>query len=112
MRSFLLNTIAENIFSLVNKTWKILEFLPPLILAPNEFSANMSYPATDPIYFRDTFLFEHDAIILGVEESKVKDCRVSVILDSTIFHPQGGGQPSDQGVISSSNFILQILHVN
>ena len=76
------------------------------------FLLNMSYTATDPVYFRDTFLFEHEAIILGVEESKVKECRVSLILDSTIFHPQGGGQPSDQGNVSSSNFSLQVLHVN
>jgi Ser-tRNA(Ala) deacylase AlaX len=28
-----------------------------------------------------------------------KDNEVAVILDRTIFHPQGGGQPSDEGVI-------------
>uniref|UniRef100_A0A7N0UMZ6 Threonyl/alanyl tRNA synthetase SAD domain-containing protein n=1 Tax=Kalanchoe fedtschenkoi TaxID=63787 RepID=A0A7N0UMZ6_KALFE len=31
------------------------------------------------------------------------DGRQALILDSTIFHPQGGGQPSDTGLISSAD---------
>ncbi|CAN0396388.1 unnamed protein product, partial [Ectocarpus sp. 12 AP-2014] len=36
-----------------------------------------------------------EATVLGVVED---DSRGSaIILDRTIFHPQGGGQPSDEG---------------
>lgn len=31
--------------------------------------------------------------------SKVDDGRLAAILDATIFHPQGGGQPADTGFI-------------
>lgn len=32
------------------------------------------------------------------------DGRPTLVLDSTIFHPQGGGQPSDKGSVSSAHF--------
>lgn len=35
---------------------------------------------------------------------KTEDGRQVLILDSTIFHPQGGGQPADLGLISNSDF--------
>ena len=31
-----------------------------------------------------------------------------VILDRTIFHPQGGGQPADEGVIKSDKAVFNI----
>ena len=33
---------------------------------------------------------------------------VSVLLDRTIFHPQGGGQPSDEGQIISPTATLDV----
>ncbi|CAN0443996.1 unnamed protein product, partial [Scytosiphon promiscuus] len=38
-----------------------------------------------------------EAKILGVVEDPQGP---AVILDRTVFHPQGGGQPSDQGVLA------------
>ena len=37
-----------------------------------------------------------------------KDGEWSVILDKTIFHPQGGGQPADEGEIRSDNAVFKI----
>jgi alanyl-tRNA synthetase len=48
---------------------------------------------TKRLYYFDTELFEHVATVTGVEENIVE-------LDETIFHPQGGGQPSDVGTIN------------
>lgn len=31
-----------------------------------------------------------------------------VILDKTIFHPQGGGQPDDEGIISSDGVVFKV----
>ncbi len=49
-------------------------------------------------------------------EAKVLDVRtdkdiVSIILDQTVFYPQGGGQPYDVGTISSDNVIFQVKEV-
>jgi Ser-tRNA(Ala) deacylase AlaX len=71
----------------------------------------MNCPGTELVYFRDALLFKHEAQVLSFDKSEVKDCTTCVILDSTIFHPQGGGQPSDKGQIFSSNFSFQVLHV-
>lgn len=32
-----------------------------------------------------------------------------LVLDSTIFHPQGGGQPADEGFITSSDGSVKFL---
>ncbi|KAK6930152.1 Alanyl-tRNA synthetase, class IIc, N-terminal, partial [Dillenia turbinata] len=46
-----------------------------------------------------------------VHLKQAEDGRRAVILESTIFHPQGGGQPSDTGFItfpnSNSKFVVQ-----
>lgn len=42
------------------------------------------------VYYKDPYLREIDAKIVDVR--KEKD-RVEVVLDRTIFYPEGGGQP-------------------
>lgn len=41
-----------------------------------------------------------------------KDSQTEITLDQTLFYPQGGGQPSDQGLIKGSNGQLQVNSVN
>jgi len=53
---------------------------------------------TKKLYLEDTYLFEHAATLVDVWEAGEKLC---VELDQTIFHPQGGGQPSDVGTIEA-----------
>lgn len=62
-----------------------------------------------PLYMQQGNLFKHTALItkIGVGELKKKPA-YWVQLNETIFHPQGGGQPSDQGTI----FGIKVLHVN
>lgn len=48
-------------------------------------------------YFEDMFLLKQTAKVLAVEQ--YQDGRSVLILDRTIFYPQGGGQPYDTGVI-------------
>ncbi|KAF6142504.1 hypothetical protein GIB67_039468 [Kingdonia uniflora] len=50
-------------------------------------------------YFDDMFNLESKSTLLS--HSQGEDGRRALILDATIFHPQGGGQPSDIGFISS-----------
>jgi Ser-tRNA(Ala) deacylase AlaX len=66
------------------------------------------YPSNQPVsnsmtklaYLDNTYQFTADATIVDITQS---ERGTSLILDSTIFHPQGGGQPADIGVIRCSD---------
>ncbi|CAM9339750.1 unnamed protein product, partial [Phaeothamnion confervicola] len=55
--------------------------------------------ATERLYIHDTYLVETSATVLSVDSSSGLPGESVVVLDRTIFHPQGGGQPSDTGLI-------------
>lgn len=59
---------------------------------------------TKLVYLSDTYLFEYTANIV---ENKLN----VIILSETIFHPQGGGQPSDIGIIKSKSAEFEVEHV-
>ena len=57
-------------------------------------------PKTEALYMTDTYLFTATATVLRItplDEGKGYE----VMLDTTCFHPQGGGQPGDVGTIAS-----------
>lgn len=47
---------------------------------------------TEPLYFSDSYLKEFTARVTEVVDH-------GVVLDRTAFYPQGGGQPSDTGIL-------------
>lgn len=63
---------------------------------------------TELKYLKDTYLLESNATIqeLGSDEKGNY-----VILDSTIFYPQGGGQPTDYGVIEKNTSEFSVTFV-
>ncbi len=69
-------------------------------------SSPPSLPPTERLYLEDTYQFSlpegaHVLAVLREPDAKAGGRpRTAVVLDRTIFHPQGGGQPADQGVIS------------
>jgi alanyl-tRNA synthetase len=64
---------------------------------------------TDQLYLQDTYLFEFDAHI--IESKKDENGASYILLDRTIFYPQGGGQPTDHGIIAGENFKCTINNV-
>ncbi|KAJ7955088.1 alanine--tRNA ligase [Quillaja saponaria] len=56
-------------------------------------------------YFDDMWKLQSTATILS--HSKGEDGRHALVLDCTIFHPQGGGQPADTGFICISGLDLK-----
>lgn len=57
--------------------------------------------ATEALYMRDTYLWEAKGTVVSAQQLP-EDLRVSgypqaVIVDRSVFHPQGGGQPADRG---------------
>ncbi|XP_065863642.1 uncharacterized protein [Euphorbia lathyris] len=62
-----------------------------------------SLAATKLEYYDDMWKLQSEAAVISF--SKGDDGKHALILDSTIFHPQGGGQPADTGFITGdSNF--------
>ncbi len=54
------------------------------------------------LYWKDTYLMEHKAKITVIDQDEYGNY---LRLDETIFHPQGGGQPSDEGTINGVQVI-------
>lgn len=63
-------------------------------------------------YLSDSYRFASFANVVKTEQ--LQDGRFSIVLDKTIFYPQGGGQPYDTGTIHSSNgkFIVKETRFN
>jgi len=60
---------------------------------------------TELLYLEDTYLFTTSATFLEVREHEKG---TAVILDQTIFYPQGGGQPSDTGYIRGAQGVFRV----
>ena len=63
---------------------------------------------TKQIYYQETYLKELVCRVLSSEEN---GSLVNLILDQTIFYPEGGGQPSDRGVIESKSWSAKVEYV-
>lgn len=63
---------------------------------------------TELLYLKNSYLKETGARIISVEK---KGGIWLIILDRTIFYPQGGGQPSDTGFLSGKNGRAVVKHV-
>jgi alanyl-tRNA synthetase len=54
-----------------------------------------------PLYMDQPNLFRHRAVVTKIGEGEINKKRYKWIqLNETIFHPKGGGQPSDEGTIN------------
>ncbi len=61
---------------------------------------------TVPAYWNDSYLVKlRSKIVKAVQDEKRY---WYVALDETIFHPKGGGQPTDRGVLEGEGFRLQV----
>lgn len=63
-------------------------------------------PKTDLRYLREMDIRETQARVIKVVPEK--RTRAYLILDQTIFHPKGGGQPSDRGIIRSQEYEVTV----
>lgn len=58
----------------------------------------VSFGPTIKKYLEDSYLFEIKAKLIEVKKDE-KEGFLRLVFDQTVFHPQGGGQPSDRGII-------------
>jgi len=64
---------------------------------------------TELLYMQDSYLFEGSAKVVSTSDGE--DGKKVVILDKTIFYPQGGGQRFDVGKISNATTVFNVEEV-
>lgn len=64
---------------------------------------------TSPLYLDDSYLKEMDATVLDVLPEG--NGRHRLLLDKTVFYPMGGGQPTDQGKLTSPVWSADVYQV-
>ena len=62
-------------------------------------------------YLENTYLFQSSAKLIEILDT---ERGVALVLDCTVFHPQGGGQPADTGIIKSETgeFVVTDTRLN
>ncbi|MCZ7394973.1 MAG: alanine--tRNA ligase [Candidatus Methanoperedens sp.] len=61
----------------------------------------LELPLTRKLYYEYPERFEFEAQVLSVIENRI-------ILDQTLFYPEGGGQPADHGTLSVNDYIANV----
>ncbi len=61
------------------------------------------------LYLEDMHRLEAAATVQAVED--LDDGRTAVVLDETVFYPQGGGQPADTGVLEGTDARFEVRDV-
>ncbi|MBO7159589.1 MAG: alanine--tRNA ligase, partial [Methanobrevibacter sp.] len=68
---------------------------------------DLDVPETELDFYKDIYQKESDGKIIEVIE---RGDTVNIILDRTIFYPEGGGQPSDIGIMSIDGKIYEVTY--
>lgn len=76
---------------------------------------NTNIPPTEKIFLNDSYLYElKNSKLIATENWPKEDNFISLIFDKTVFHPQGGGQPADEGQLTNieKGFNLKVEFVS
>ena len=65
-------------------------------------------PATDRLYYDDPVGMQFEAVVLEVLSVEGSP---AVILDQTLFYPEGGGQPGDRGTLAGEDVTAEVQDV-
>ncbi len=69
-----------------------------------EKALSNKYPETGRSYYDDEEILEFNSRVIGIEGNEV-------VIDNTYFYPEGGGQPSDQGILLVSDKRVNVTAV-
>ncbi|TYT63847.1 alanine--tRNA ligase [Natrialba swarupiae] len=65
-------------------------------------------PKTEKLYYDDQQRTQFEAVVLDVFE---REEGYDVVLDQTMFYPEGGGQPADTGTLSTDDISVEVRDV-
>jgi len=68
----------------------------------------IDFSPTKKLYLEDPYLREAKAKVLASKQEKKN---IYIILDRSIYHPKGGGQPTDLGFIRGEGFAVRLKKV-
>jgi alanyl-tRNA synthetase len=70
-------------------------------------------PETEQLYYEDQSGTEFEAVVLDVTDRSEETGRPAydVVLDGTMFYPEGGGQPADVGTITAEDTTVEVRDV-
>ncbi|MDI6702893.1 alanine--tRNA ligase [Methanothermobacter wolfeii] len=88
--------IPDNFYTLVAEMNETEKDLPAV-------ETDLDYPPTELLFYEEPEAIEFEAEIIGIHEG-------GIILDRTLFYPEGGGQPSDTGFIEAGDEKFSIKH--
>ena len=66
-------------------------------------------PETEKLFYEDPERTDFEAVVLDVIERG--DGEYDVVLDQTMFYPEGGGQPADVGTLSTDDVTVSVTDV-
>ncbi|CAM9614212.1 unnamed protein product, partial [Heterosigma akashiwo] len=96
----LMRTSKFSVIEICVKSERVRQKQHPCSVPPNEASSSSGkkdVDSTERLDLKDTYAFEAEATVLEILTLPCES--VAVLLNRTVFHPQGGGQPSDTGKI-------------
>ena len=65
-------------------------------------------PETEKLYYEEPERTDFEAVVLDILE---REDGYDVVLDQTMFYPEGGGQPADTGTLSTDDTTVDVTHV-
>ncbi|AGB35898.1 alanine--tRNA ligase [Natronococcus occultus] len=98
--------VPDDFYSLVAQRHDTVEALEE---AESDTDARFEdLPETEKLYYDDQQRTEFEAVVLDVFE---REDGYDVVLDQTMFYPEGGGQPADTGTLSTDDATVEVEDV-